>query len=96
MCNWSIGGHKYSSWCPHRRHFMGQCILLATPPVAQRKRETCPGLQVHMAATIKPSDVPDLLLQPFQQKNIQFPYRLFGKSAPVKTDRFRLCGSTEV
>ena len=66
------------------------------PPVAQRKRETCPGLQVHMAATIKPSDVPDLLLQPFQQKNIQFPYRLFGKSAPVKTDRFRLCGSTEV
>ena len=37
-----------------------------------------------MAATIKPSDVPDLPLHPFQPKNIQFPYRSFGKSAPVK------------
>jgi len=34
-------------------------------------------------ATIKPSDIPDLSLQPFQPRNIHFPYRTFGKSAPV-------------
>ena len=34
-------------------------------------------------ATIKPSDIPDLSLQPFQPRNIHFPYCIFGKSAPV-------------
>jgi len=34
-------------------------------------------------ATIKPSDIPDLSLQPFQPRNIHFSYRTFGKSAPV-------------
>ena len=45
-------------------------------------------LQENQSATIKPSDIPDLSLQPFQQRNIHFPYRTFGKSPPV-TRSFR-------
>jgi len=39
-------------------------------------------LEENEMATIKPSDIPDLSLQPFQPRNIHFPYHT-GKSAPV-------------
>ena len=40
-------------------------------------------LEDNQIATITPSDIPDLSLQPFQPRNIHFHYRTFGKSAPV-------------
>ena len=37
-----------------------------------------------MNVSIKPGDVPDLPLEPFQPRNIMFPYRSFGKTTLVK------------
>ena len=59
-------------------------IILTTPiPHARIHVATATGARNNMA-TIKPSDVWDLPLQPFQPRNISFPHHSFGKTNPVK------------